>query len=141
MSHWCVCVLLLLWLCADGYTPAGRTGFPITAADELDFLTFLSNQARAQGLGIGLKNTLGLITTANMPLWDFAVNEQCYEYTECDAYIPFQQGVKCLGLPGCLFFQGQESTLTSSPVCSGCKPARSLYSSLYSSLYRHNSNS
>lgn len=76
----------------DGYTQPTGTGFPVTAADTLDFLSFLSAEARAQGLGIGLKNTLGLITPANVPLWDFAVNEQCYYYKECAVYTPFQAG-------------------------------------------------
>lgn len=75
----------------DGYQANKGTGFGTTAADTLDFLTFLSTQARAQGLGIGLKNTLELIA-GNVGLWDFAVNEQCYDYTECNYYIPFQQG-------------------------------------------------
>jgi hypothetical protein len=76
----------------DGYTYP-NTGFPLTAADALAFLTFLSSEARAQGLGIGLKNSLELISPANMPLWDFAVNEQCYQYNECGLYAPFKAGV------------------------------------------------
>lgn len=75
----------------DGYQANGGTGFGTTAADTLNFLTFLSVEARAQGLAIGLKNTLELIA-GNVDLWDFAVNEQCYNYNECNYYIPFQTG-------------------------------------------------
>lgn len=42
-------------------------------------------------MGIGLKNTLDLIS-GNVALWDFAVNEQCYDYAECNMYAPFQTG-------------------------------------------------
>jgi hypothetical protein len=81
----------------DGYQAnAPGTGFATTAAETLDFLTFLSAEARAQGMAIGLKNTLGLIA-GNVQLWDFAVNEQCYNYKECDYYIPFQTGAHLLG--------------------------------------------
>lgn len=80
----------------DGYQAKNNTGFATTSADTLNFLTFLSSQARAQGLGIGLKNTLELIA-GNVGLWDFAVNEQCYDYTECNYYIPFQAGMSAGG--------------------------------------------
>lgn len=79
----------------DGYQATSGTGFGTTEADTLDFLTFLSNTARAAGLGIGLKNTLALITNSHVGLWDFAVNEQCSQYTECNYYSPFQAGTGC----------------------------------------------
>lgn len=76
----------------DGYQAAAPgTGFNTTAAETLDFLTFLSVEARAQGMAIGLKNTLELIA-GNVQLWDFAVNEECFDWTECNYYIPFQAG-------------------------------------------------
>ncbi len=53
----------------DGYT--GDTGFPLTANDALSFLAFLSTEAHAAGLGIGLKNTLGLINSTTQELWDW----------------------------------------------------------------------
>lgn len=74
----------------DGYTT--NTGFPLSAADALNFLTFISTTARSYGLGVGLKNTLGLINDKNLLLWDFAVNEECYHYNECDSYAPFAAG-------------------------------------------------
>jgi hypothetical protein len=82
----------------DGYQATGNTGFATTAADTLNFLTFLSTQARAQGLSIGLKNTLELIA-GNVGLWDFAVNEQCYDWTECNYYTPFQTGKSAARMP------------------------------------------
>jgi hypothetical protein len=79
----------------DGY--AVDSGFPVTAADTLSFLTMLSNETRALGMGIGLKNSLDLIE-GNEALWDYAVNEQCYQFNECDKYAPFKTG-ECMVLP------------------------------------------
>eukprot|EP00775_Hariotina_reticulata_P000268 gene268-474_t len=75
---------------------ATRTGFPITLADTLKFLTFLSTEARAQGLGIGLKNTLDVINSTTVALWDFAVNEECYSYNECQRLAPFKNASKAI---------------------------------------------
>lgn len=87
----------------DGYqADAPGTGFATTAAETLDFLSFLSVEARAQGMAIGLKNTLGLIA-GNVQLWDFAVNEQCYNYNECDYYTPFQAGAHLTPHSDCAF--------------------------------------
>eukprot|EP00775_Hariotina_reticulata_P013040 gene13039-13167_t len=69
---------------------ATRTGFPITLADTLKFLTFLSTEARAQGLGIGLKNTLDVINSTTVALWDFAVNEECHEQNNCNKLAAFK---------------------------------------------------
>jgi hypothetical protein len=92
---YCMCTACVLQAIdpdnTDGYQAKLGNGFNTTKADTLNFLTFLSTEAKAQGLGIGLKNTLELIS-GNTALWDFAVNEQCYDYTECNFYIPFQQG-------------------------------------------------
>jgi hypothetical protein len=74
----------------DGYQTA--TGFPLTAADTRSFLTNLSDTARAKGLAIGLKNTVDLIDASLTALFDFAVNEECYNYQECDKYGPFKTG-------------------------------------------------
>eukprot|EP00882_Tetradesmus_deserticola_P021518 GHRQ01023294.1.p1 GENE.GHRQ01023294.1~~GHRQ01023294.1.p1 ORF type:complete len:211 (+),score=51.29 GHRQ01023294.1:823-1455(+) len=70
------------------------SGFPLTATDALQFLQFLSGTARSVGLGVGLKNTLNLISAATVSLWDFAVNEECYRYNECGLYAPFKQAGK-----------------------------------------------
>ncbi len=70
----------------DGYT--NDTGFPLTAADQLAFDTWLANAARARGLEAGLKNNLDQIPDL-VNDFDFAVNEQCVQYDECDALTPF----------------------------------------------------
>ncbi|WP_411742101.1 endo alpha-1,4 polygalactosaminidase [Raineyella sp. W15-4] len=44
--------------------------------------------AHARGLSIGLKNSPDLVDDL-VGNFDFAVVEQCYEFDECDAYVPF----------------------------------------------------
>jgi hypothetical protein len=75
----------------DGY--ANKNGLNITAAQQLDYNRFLSTQAHARGLAIGLKNDLDQIA-ALAPAFDFAVNEQCHEYDECDELAPFVVAAK-----------------------------------------------
>jgi hypothetical protein len=67
----------------DGY--ANDTGFPLTAAQQLTFNRMLARVAHAHGLAVGLKNDLGQAAVLRTS-FNFAVNEQCFEYHECDAY-------------------------------------------------------
>ena len=75
----------------DGYT--NDSGFDYTAADQLDFNRFLAEAAHARGLLVGLKNALDQVP-ALVGSFDFAVNEQCFEYDECDALQPFLEAGK-----------------------------------------------
>ncbi len=70
----------------DGYT--NDTGFPLTAAQQLTFNTWLAKAAHRRGLSIGLKNDLDQIPQLAR-VYDFAVNEQCVQYDECQALEPF----------------------------------------------------
>ena len=70
----------------DGYL--NRSGFALTAEDQLDFNRFLADQAHQRGLSIGLKNDLDQIPVL-VPFFDFSVNEQCHQYQECEAMQPF----------------------------------------------------
>jgi hypothetical protein len=70
----------------DGY--ANDPGFPITAADNLVFLRFLSKEAHARGLAVGLKNDLDQVKDLVVD-FDFAVNEECFSFSECDLLKPF----------------------------------------------------
>jgi len=63
-------------------------GFPITAADQLDFNGFLATTAHANDLGIALKNDVDQ-AAALMTQFDFAINEQCFQYKECTVYLDF----------------------------------------------------
>ncbi len=70
----------------DGYT--NDSGFDLSAADQLDFNRFVANEAHERGLLVALKNALDLVP-ALVDSFDFAVNEQCFEFDECDALQPF----------------------------------------------------
>ncbi|HEV2347465.1 MAG TPA: endo alpha-1,4 polygalactosaminidase [Actinocrinis sp.] len=70
----------------DGYE--NDTGFPLTNDDQLAFNRMVAGLAHADGLAIGLKNDLDQVPQL-VSSFDFAVNEQCAEYTECDELEPF----------------------------------------------------
>jgi hypothetical protein len=85
-------------LCArkgfDGVEPdnvdayANKSGFPLSAADQLRFNRFVARAAHARGLAVALKNDLDQAATLE-PDFDFAVVEQCFQYDECDRLTPF----------------------------------------------------
>ncbi len=70
----------------DGYT--NNTGFALNYNDQLSYNKFLATEAKSRGLKAGLKNDLDQIPEL-VDYFDFIVNEQCYEYDECDTLTPF----------------------------------------------------
>ncbi|MFF3780384.1 endo alpha-1,4 polygalactosaminidase [Streptomyces sp. NPDC001933] len=77
----------------DGYR--NRTGFPLTAADQLRYNRLIARIAHRHGLAVGLKNDLGQIPELE-PDFDFAVNEQCAQYEECEKLTPFVKADKAV---------------------------------------------
>lgn len=77
----------------DGYT--NSTGFPLSAADQLSYNANLSIAAHNLGLGIGLKNDVDQIGLLE-PWFDWAINEQCFQYDECGAYKQFSDAGKAV---------------------------------------------
>ena len=77
----------------DGYQ--NDSGFPLTPADQLAFNRMVAGLAHARGLGVGLKNDLDQVPQL-VGDFDFAVNEQCAEYRECDALTPFVERGKAV---------------------------------------------
>lgn len=77
----------------DGY--ANSTGFPLTGADQLAFNRWLAATAHAHGLSVGLKNDLDQVSALAAD-FDFAVNEQCFQYAECQALTPFTDAGKAV---------------------------------------------
>jgi hypothetical protein len=67
----------------DGYT--NDTGFPLTAADQFVYNWALAMIAHARGLSAGLKNDVEQAGEL-LPYFDFAINEQCAQYSECGVY-------------------------------------------------------
>ena len=70
----------------DGYT--NNPGFPLTAATQLDYNRYLATEAHARGLAAGLKNDVGQLADLASS-FDFAINEQCFQYNECGGYSAF----------------------------------------------------
>ncbi|BFO20856.1 endo alpha-1,4 polygalactosaminidase [Streptomyces sp. KM77-8] len=77
----------------DGYR--NRTGFPLTAADQLRYNRLIARLAHERGLSVGLKNDLDQIPEL-VGDFDFAVNEQCAQYGECARLTPFIEADKAV---------------------------------------------
>jgi hypothetical protein len=77
----------------DGYS--NDSGFPLTAQDQVEFNVAVARLAHERGLSIGLKNDVEQIAELE-PSFDFAVNEECLAYDECEQYAPFVQAGKAV---------------------------------------------
>lgn len=64
----------------DGYT--NKTGFPLTAADQIFYNATLANDSHARGMSVLQKNDNAQIPKL-LPYFDGALNEQCNQYKEC----------------------------------------------------------
>jgi len=64
-----------------------KTGLKISADMQLVFNSMLANLAHSKGLTVGLKNDLGQLSELK-PYFDFAINEQCFQFHECDFPAP-----------------------------------------------------
>lgn len=67
----------------DGYS--NDNGLKLTMSEQLDFNRWLATQAHARNLSVGLKNAIDLLPQL-AEHFDFAINESCYRYNECDGY-------------------------------------------------------
>ena len=77
----------------DGY--ARDSGFPLTPADQLTYNRMLADLAHERGLSIGLKNDLDQVADL-VDHFDFAINEECFQYQECHLLAPFVDAGKAV---------------------------------------------
>jgi hypothetical protein len=77
----------------DGYL--NDTGFPLNYNDQLRFNFWLSAEAHERGLSIGLKNDLEQIPDL-VEHFDWALNEECFAYDECELLMPFTEAGKAV---------------------------------------------
>ncbi len=70
----------------DGYT--NSTGFPLSAADQLAYNRWIAKTVHSLGMSVALKNDLDQVDDL-VSNFDFAINEQCFEFDECDRLMPF----------------------------------------------------
>lgn len=79
----------------DGYDEDHQDGYTYEPADYAEYIQFLAVEAHRVDLAIGLKNSLAIIEDVINEV-DFAVNEQCHEFEECDVYVPFTDARKAV---------------------------------------------
>jgi hypothetical protein len=77
----------------DGYQ--NKTGFPIKGSDQLRYNRRLAAEAHERGLSASLKNDVGQVGGLAGD-FDFALNEQCLVYKECQRYKPFVDAGKAV---------------------------------------------
>ncbi len=77
----------------DGYQ--NDTGFPLDGGDQLRYNRWLAAEAHARGLAIGLKNDLEQVEEL-VDHFDFAINEECYRWGECETLRPFVEAGKAV---------------------------------------------
>jgi hypothetical protein len=113
----------------DGVEPdqnnavGNRPGFPITPADQKAWYLEVARQAHRRGLSVGMKNGLESIDRDTVAAFDWALNEQCFQYTECARLEPFTRAGKAV-------FQVEYDL----PPSTFCRQARRLG---FSSLRKH----
>ncbi len=77
----------------DGYQ--NKNGFNLTYKHQLEYNKWLSTEAHKRNLAIGLKNDLDQIKDL-VNDFDFAVNEECFTYNECNLLLPFTKQKKAV---------------------------------------------
>jgi hypothetical protein len=101
----------------DAYQNEQETGISILAEEQLAYNKFIADEAHAVGLSVGLKNDLDQLEDL-VDFYDFAVNEQCFEFDECDAYSAFTDrdkavfGVEYSGCFPCYCPEAQKANLS-----------------------------
>jgi len=70
----------------DGYT--NPTGFPLKASDQLTYNKAIYNAVHARNMSVGLKNDGDQVKDL-IDYVDWALDEQCFQYNECNLFQPF----------------------------------------------------
>jgi len=72
-----------------------RTGFDLSAADQLRFNRWVAARVQALGMAVALKNDPQQVPQL-AGRFDFAIVEQCFQYRECNNYSPFVERGKAV---------------------------------------------
>lgn len=70
----------------DGYS--NNTGFPLTAQEQLTYNQWIAQTVHSLGLSVALKNDVDQVGDL-LSYFDFVIDEQCFEFSECDQLLPF----------------------------------------------------
>ena len=96
----------------DGYS--NDPGFPTTAAQQVAYDQWVASAVHALGMAVALKNDRDQIGDL-LAAFDFALDEQCVVYSECDLLAPFIQAGKAV------FEVEYGDSTTASSVCPQAK--------------------
>jgi hypothetical protein len=75
--------------------PRRVTGWSVSYSDQLKYNRALADAAHQRGLAAGLKNDLGQVPDL-VDDFDFAINEECVGFSECDRLAPFVDAGKAV---------------------------------------------
>jgi hypothetical protein len=92
-----------------------KTGFPLTAADQLRFNRWVAREVHRRGMAVALKNDPGQVGQL-VSRFDFAVVEECFAYQECGEFSPFVAAGKAVFV----------AEYTNSPLLAICDEAERL---------------
>lgn len=74
----------------DQNNPWGNhPGFPITKADQERWYLKVAQEAHRRGLSVGMKNGIETVDHHTVAAFDWALNEECFQYHECARMEPF----------------------------------------------------
>lgn len=59
------------------------TGVKVSEAEQIEYNTWFAELVHSHGMGVGLKNAVELLP-ALVDYFDFALNEECWQWKECE---------------------------------------------------------
>jgi hypothetical protein len=81
----------------DQNNPIGNNpGFPITTVDQTSWYLQVAAEAHARHLSVGMKNGMESVNAATVNAFDWALNEECFQYNECGTLLPFVRAGKAV---------------------------------------------
>jgi hypothetical protein len=72
-----------------------KTGFPLSAGDQLRFNRWIAREVHRRGMAVALKNDPEQVGRL-LGSFDFAVVEECFAYDECGKFSPFIEAGKAV---------------------------------------------
>jgi hypothetical protein len=96
----------------DGYT--NSTGFPLQASDQITYNEWIATTVHGLGMSVALKNDGDQIATL-LRFFDFDINEQCVQYSECAMLKPFVTAGKAVFETE---YNGNQVNATTTSACS-----------------------
>lgn len=79
----------------DAYTNLSEVNLPLTYQDQITYNRWIAQEAHARGLSVGLKNDVDQLADL-VDYFDWALNEQCFQYNECNNYSIFTNAGKAV---------------------------------------------